>query len=113
MRFTYNHFISPSLYISHINGQKYIVPGFIPVPAETVIEDVDWVNRYETPPNKKLPIAKTKEWYFPSSSTPGTMYTVSIVNNKITCNCPGAWSAKDKKCKHMKSVEKELAGASA
>lgn len=113
MKYIHNHFISPSFYISHLDGQKYIVPGYIPVPSETVIEDIKWVNRYDTLSKKTLPVAKTKEWYFTSSSTPGVTYTVAIVNNVITCNCPGAWSAKDKKCKHMKSVEKELAGTNA
>jgi hypothetical protein len=26
----------------------------------------------------------------------------------LKCNCPGTWRAKDRRCKHIKEVEKEL-----
>jgi len=55
-----------------------------------------------------LQIEKQKTWEFKSSSGDGT-YIVSLnKNGNPKCNCPGVWRAKDKRCKHIKEVEKEL-----
>jgi hypothetical protein len=39
------------------------------------------------------------------SNVSGLLY---IVSGKAKCNCAGQYRAKDRKCKHMKEVEKEL-----
>lgn len=100
------HYIPPTFFTSPLNGQKYLLPGWIPVSKETSLEDVNWINPYiKKKDSKKINL---NEWNFESASTPGQFYTVRFVNEKLTCNCPGMWSSKDKKCKHIKKVAQEI-----
>ena len=101
----HRHYLPPMFHVS--NGQKFLCPSWQPVPMETTLNDVEWINPYNKSVKKmKAPVGK--EWMFPSSSQKGVVYTVRIVNEQITCSCPGAWSAKNKECKHMKSVKAEI-----
>lgn len=100
------HYMAPTFYKSQLNGQRYLLPGWIPVSEDATMADVEWINPYTV---KKDTVRKSsKEWYFESSSTPGQFYTVRIVNEQLTCSCPGSWRSKDKQCKHIKSVKAEL-----
>lgn len=101
------HYMAPTFYVSRLDNQRYLIPGWIPVSEDTVIEDVLWINPYEKKSNKKIEI-QGKEWNFESSSSPGQYYTVRVVNDSVTCTCPGSWRSKDRQCKHIKSVKKEL-----
>jgi hypothetical protein len=47
------------------------------------------------------------KWMFESSSGDG-FYQVRENMGKLKCSCPGSWRAFDKRCKHIKEVEKEL-----
>lgn len=42
----YHPYIAPHFFIQ--NGQKYLIPGWIPVPMDTVYNDVEWI-RSESP----------------------------------------------------------------
>jgi hypothetical protein len=102
------HYMSPTFFVCRTENQKYLLPGWIPVTMDTTIEDVEWMNPYITTTNVSEKTSKETEWNFESSSSPGQYYTVRIVNNEPVCDCPGAWRSKDKQCKHMKLVRKEL-----
>jgi hypothetical protein len=102
------HYMSPTFFIDRQTNQKYLIPGWIPVSMDTTMEDVEWINPYSKPKDLSSKTSKGKEWNFESTSSPGQYYTVRIVNNEPVCNCPGAWRSKDKQCKHMKLVRKEL-----
>ena len=105
-KFIHKHYLSPMLFVS--NGQKFLCPSWQPVPMETTLNDIEWINPYTTPITKvKAPVGK--EWTFPSSSQKGVSHTVRIVNGQVTCSCPGAWRSKTKECKHMVSVKIEIA----
>mgnify|MGYP001567322214 CR=1 FL=1 len=54
--------------------------------------------------------AKENLWNFKSESTPGKIYTVQQLDNKLICNCPSFAFSKDKICRHMKLVKNDLAG---
>ena len=50
---------------------------------------------------------------FVSSSDPSILYTTKKIEREdgsfvYSCTCPGAWRAKDKRCKHIKILEKRV-----
>jgi len=89
----------PVTIANFITGKK-IMPAGIECHPETTLDDV-----IEVVKRKNKPRVTKQEWKFESSSGSGT-YTVTEINGKLRCNCPGVWRAKDRKCKHMKEVEK-------
>jgi hypothetical protein len=80
------------------NGKRYLTPDWIEVHPQTTYDDIV----YNTPVVEEPKVKN--EWMFESSSGDG-FYRVRQNGLKLTCNCPGAWRAKDRKCKHIKSVE--------
>ena len=42
------------------------------------------------------------------SSSSDSIYKVRQNGDKLKCDCPGTWRAKDRRCKHIKEVEKKL-----
>jgi len=97
-KYTHEHTYPPTIFQS--NGKTYIVPGWQEVLPETTLNDIEWI---------KPEIVKVKpeknEWLFESSSDPGHFYRVRQTGTKFTCNCPGVWRSKDRRCKHIKEVE--------
>ena len=49
-----------------------------------------------------------QEFQFESKSDPGHFYKVTVKDNKVDCTCSGKWRAKDRQCRHMKDVKKQL-----
>lgn len=43
MKYQHDHYISPHLFV--LNDQKYIIPGWVPVPMETTYDDIEWTNK--------------------------------------------------------------------
>ena len=82
----------PMLYISHIDGTKYIMPSNIKVHPDTTIDDIIW-----TKPKLKKEIE-----YIQGSM--GTYKTTYDPNKKIyKCTCMGYFRARMKGgfCKHI------------
>ena len=98
-KYEYKHPILPPTLGTFISGKRYIVPGWIEVHPDTQLSDVKWVK-------ENIKQEKTT-WEFKSSSSNGK-YTVTKVGDKLKCNCMGFFRAKDRRCKHIKSVEKEI-----
>jgi len=96
----------PYLCISIIKtGDRYkIMPEGIPCIPETELSDIIVIDNL--PKIVEKPKQENK-WMFESSSGDG-FYQVRENMGKLKCSCPGSWRAKDKKCKHIKEVEKEL-----
>ena len=96
----------PYLCISIIKtGDKYkIMPEGISCIPETELSDIIVIDNL--PKIVEKPKQENK-WMFESSSGDG-FYQVRENMGKLKCSCPGSWRAKDKKCKHIKEVEKEL-----
>tara|TARA_R110000796_G_scaffold194821_2_gene311187 strand:+ start:599 stop:1039 length:441 start_codon:yes stop_codon:yes gene_type:complete len=86
-----------------IGNQKYIIPTWTPVLMETELTDINWIK----PKPKKIKVEK-QEFQFESKSDPGHFYKVTIKDNKVDCTCSGKWRAKDRQCRHMKDVKKQL-----
>ena len=105
-RFKYqyeHHIIPPALFVDQ-QGQKYIVPTWQKVLPETTLADIEWIK-----PEKPVEKFEQKEWLFESKSDPGHFYKVTQVSDyKVKCTCTGQYRAKDRKCRHMKDVMKEL-----
>ena len=79
-------------------GKKYLTPDWIEVHPQTTYSDIVYNAPEVEEPKEK------NEWMFASSSGDG-FYRVRQNGLKLTCNCPGAWRAKDRKCKYIKQVE--------
>ena len=105
IRYKHTHpHLPPVLFTSHIDGRKYIVPGWKEVHPNTTMENIEWVKA-------KVVVKKTEieTFEFPSSSGSEIYITKKYTNPdgsiKYGCNCPGVWRSADKKCKHIKSLE--------
>ena len=71
---------------------------------------LDVLFKYIQPSTVKAPEPKPREkrtWKFDSASSNG-FYIVRENMGRLYCNCMGVWRAKDRRCKHIKEVEKEL-----
>ena len=85
-----------------------IMPEGIECDPDTTFDDIEVIETSFSivdTPQQTLTLDQT--WTFKSSSSDG-VYTVRKNMNKIKCDCPGVWRSKDKRCKHIKEVEKEL-----
>ena len=100
-KYTHEHMYPPSIFQS--NGKTYIMPGWQEVLPETTLNDVEWIK----PEVVKVEPQKN-EWLFESSSDPGHFYRVRQSGNKLSCNCPGVWRSKDRRCKHIKEIESTI-----
>jgi len=103
-KYTYEHpIMPPSLFVGQ-DGKKFIVPTWQEVLPETTLADIEWIK-----PEKLVEKTEEKEWKFESKSDPGHFYLVTQVSDyKVRCTCSGQYRAKDRKCRHMKEVMKEL-----
>jgi hypothetical protein len=102
-KYEFEHaYLSPALYVNP-QGEKFIIPGFKKVHPETTLSDIEVIR-----PVKKVEVPVEKNtWRFYSESDPEHFYTVRQSGIKLTCNCPGFWRAKDRRCKHIKQVEND------
>lgn len=78
------------------------------VSLETTLSDIKWEKTNPIPAVKKEPKIITQT--FVSSSNPSILYKTKKVEREdgtftYSCDCPGAWRAKDKRCKHIKKLE--------
>ena len=94
--------ISPVLF-TDLNGKKFIVPSWKEVLPETTLNDIEWVK-----PKVKKEKLKKGEWLFESKSDPGHFYKVTQLGIRIKCNCSGQYRAKDRQCRHMNEIKKQL-----
>ena len=102
-KYTYEHHsLPPTLLVSPVSGKKFIVPTWQEVHPQTTLSDINWVK-----PVKVEPVVEKNTWTFESSSDPGHFYTVKQSGFKYSCNCPGVWRSKERKCKHIKQVEND------
>jgi len=102
-KYTYEHpQLPPTLFVAPISGKKYIVPIWKEVHPQTTLDDIEWVR----PVKIEVPVEKNT-WTFESSSDPGHFYTVKQSGFKYSCNCPGVWRSKIRKCKHILQVEND------
>ena len=56
---------------------------------------------------EKKEIKEKNVFEFKSSSS-DSVYKIRQNGDKLKCDCPGTWRAKDRRCKHIKEVEKKL-----
>lgn len=90
---------SPYFGLVEIKGKKFLTPDWIEVHPQTTLTDI----KHE-PVVVEVPVQKS-EWTFKSESS-DSVYRVRQNGLKLTCTCPGSWRAADRRCKHIKEVEK-------
>ena len=101
-KYEYKHELNPPSLMT-LGGKTYIMPGWIEVLPQTILSDINWIK-------PKVKRAEVFEHKFESSSS-DKVYTAKAYvavdgSRKYTCNCPGTYRAKDRRCKHIKSIEK-------
>jgi hypothetical protein len=101
-KYEYTGSISPAL--TQLNGKKYIIPSWQEVLPETTLNDIEWVKPQVEAPAPVQP----NVWKFQSESSPDMQYVVRQNGSKLSCNCPGVWRSKIRKCKHIFEIEKKL-----
>ena len=100
-KYQYEHKLMPPTLLK-MNGKTYIMPIWKQVVNGTTLNDIEWV---------KPQIKKTEVEVFEfASASSGSMYTTKRFTKpdgevKFSCTCPGIWRAKDRRCKHIKSLE--------
>lgn len=95
-KYEYTHpYLAPTLF--NVNGKKFIIPTWQEVHPKTTLKDIEWIKP------EKVELKEKGSWKFKSSSSDAT-YIVRRSGVKLTCNCPGFYRAKDRKCKHVKEV---------
>jgi hypothetical protein len=92
--------------IVRYSDKTMIMPAGIPCHPKTTLDDIVEIDLNPTVVEEKKPREK-HTWKFDSASSEGS-YTVRENMGKLSCNCMGFWRAKDRKCKHIREVEKEL-----
>ena len=102
-RFQYEHHNLLPPMLTTLNGQRYMMPGWVKVNHYTTLADCKHI-----PPVVK--VTETEKFEFSSSSSTKVYVAKRITKPsgevKLTCNCPGSFRAFDRRCKHIKSLEK-------
>ena len=94
---TIEHFMQPGLVIC--DGIKYVVPGWVVVPMETQLSDLQLkVPSYISQKPKT-------EWTVTSQSS-GTVYRITKDGDTFRCTCPG-WKFRGQ-CKHTQEIKNQL-----
>lgn len=101
----HKHLYPPAFIV--LKGKKYLIPTWVEVPMELDLKDVKWEKETFEKKEPKI-VVKT----FVSSSDSSILYKTEKIEQidgtfKYHCDCPGRWRAKDKRCKHIKALEKE------
>ena len=94
--------------IANFPSGKVIMPAGIDCHPETTLDDIiEIVIETEQEKQEKKEIIEKNVFEFKSSSS-DSIYKVRQNGDKLKCDCPGTWRAKDRRCKHIKEVEKKL-----
>ena len=99
-KYQYEHSLPPHLFTT-LSGEKYIVPTWQKVLPETQLNDIEWIK-----PKKVEKRIEKDVWSFKSSSGDGIYYVTKIGVKTLKCSCPGFYRALDRRCKHIKEIEK-------
>ena len=92
-------YMNPALYEKE--GKMYIIPQWIEVHPQTTINDVVWI---QPKPHIEKIIEKSE-----STSGMGQYKTTYDPSKGVfKCNCMGYFRAKDRRCKHIKSLEEKV-----
>ena len=101
-KYKYEHpAMAPTLL--NLNGKTYLMPMWEEVVNGTTLNDIEWVKPV-------VKVTEVEKFEFKSSSSNkvyvAKRYTKPDGEVKLTCSCAGAWRAFDRRCKHIKSLEK-------
>jgi hypothetical protein len=104
-RFKYKYeepVMAPTLFKT--NGKTYLMPIWKEVIEGTTLDDIEWVK--PKPKVKQEPIIETHTSSSNADKTYKTTYYPDSGN--FRCTCPGSWRAADRRCKHIKELEKKV-----
>jgi hypothetical protein len=104
-RFKYKYeepVMAPTLFKT--NGKTYLMPIWKEVIEGTTLDDIEWIK--PKPKVKKEPIIEIHTSSSNADKTYKTTYYPDSGN--FRCTCPGSWRAADRRCKHIKELEKKV-----
>jgi len=104
-KYEYRHPITPPGLV-RLGNKKFITPTWQEVLPETRLEDIKWVKPKTKKPKKEETIIETHTSSSNANKTYKTMYYPESGN--FRCSCPGSWRAADRRCKHIKALEKKV-----
>ena len=97
----------PAFIVNFPDG-TIIMPAGIECHPETTLDDIiEIVDETEQQKREKRESKEKNVFEFKSSSS-DSIYKVRQNGDRLKCDCPGTWMAKDRRCKHIKEVEKKL-----
>jgi len=103
-KYTHTHPILPPCLTKNRKGEVCIVPGWKVVHPKTTLNDIVWEK-----PKIQIHERKVEKFESISSTDPSLKYITKrfTEGNKVSysCNCPGVWRSKERKCKHIKLLE--------
>ena len=102
-KYKHNDLIPPHLFVSPVDGKKYILPTWQPVLPETTLKDIDWI-KSKVKKEKEL----YKSWKIKSSNGIDEYKVVQKGINNFNCNCLGARIYGGRDCRHVKEVKNLL-----
>lgn len=102
-QYEYKHEVLPPS-ILKLNGKTYLMPLWKEVEDGTTIDDIEWIK--PKPKVRPKPIMEINV----SGSSPDISYKTKYFpdTGNYSCNCPGRWRAADRRCKHIKALEKKV-----
>jgi hypothetical protein len=101
-KYEYKHPIMAPTLLKKDN-KTYLMPYWKEVENGTTLNDIEWVK--PKPKVKQEPIIEIHE----SSSSDKTYKTTYYPESgKFQCSCPGSYRAFDRRCKHIKELEKKV-----
>lgn len=101
------HSVLPKTIVRFLN-KTMIYPAQIECHPKTTLNDIIEIESEEQKEKVQIEAPKKekpKTWKFESVSGGGT-YVVTQTPKGLKCDCMGYWRAKDRRCKHIKEVEK-------
>lgn len=85
--------ILPPAFVT-LSGQRYLIPGWIPVSEDATFDDVIHVNSY-----------KVEVEEFKVSGSSNNTYIITKRNGKFSCNCPAGKFRGT--CKHVTAFQQK------
>lgn len=92
-KYTIVHLYPPGF--ATINGQRYLMPGWIPVEDDVTFDDVEHINPW-----------RVETETFKVNGSSGNTYTVTKRKNALTCDCPAGKFRGT--CKHVNQMKAQL-----
>ncbi len=95
IKYTINGILPPAFVT--LSGQKYLMPGWIPIEDNITFDNINHVNPFKT---------KDKPKTFKVQGSGKNVYTVTLKGKTLSCDCPAGKFRGN--CKHANQIKEKL-----